>query len=59
MNKQQTVSCGLLYGTVPPQLAISDDLFADEFDCDEPENRFAGESLANYLIAFQNEMAMD
>ena len=57
MNKQQTVSRGLLYGTVPPQLALSDDLFADEFDCDEPETRFEGESLANYLMAFQDEMA--
>ena len=62
MNKQHTVSRGLLYGTVPLQFArlnISDDLFEDEFDCDEPEPRFAGESLASYLMAFQNEMAMD
>lgn len=60
MNKQ--LSGGLLYGTVPPQfarMAISDDLFEDEFDCDEPETRFAGESLANYLMAFQDEMGMD
>lgn len=62
MNKQQTVSRGLLYGTVPPQFAllnISDDLFGDEFDCDEPETRFAGESQANYLMAFQEEMGME
>lgn len=62
MNKQQTVSRGLLYGTVPPQFAllnICDDLFEDELECDEPETRFAGESLANYLMAFQDEMAMD
>ena len=62
MNKQQTVSRGLLYGTVPPQFAqlnICDDLFEDEFDCDEPETRFAGESLASYLMAFQNEMIME
>ena len=62
MKNQQTVSRGLLYGTVPPQFAglnISDDLFEDEFECDEPETRFAGESLANYLMAFQKEMVME
>ena len=62
MNKQQTVSRGLLYGTMPPQFArlnISEDLFGDEFECDEPETRFAGESLASYLLASQSEMVMD
>ena len=60
MKNRQTVSRGLLYGTVPPQFArldISDDLFEDEFECDEPEARFAGESLANYLLAIQKEIA--
>ena len=62
MNNRQTVSHGLLYGTVPPQFArlnISDDLFGDEFECDEPEARFAEESLANYLMALQKEMAAE
>ncbi len=62
MNKQQIVSSGLLYGTVPPQFArlnISDGLFEDEFEYDEPETRFAGESLSNYLLAFQRDMALE
>jgi len=62
MNNQKIISHGLLYGTVPAQFArlnLSDDLFGDEFECDEPETRFAGESFANYLMEFQKEIAWE
>ena len=62
MNKQQTVSRRLLYGSVPAQFAqlnISDDLFEDEFEWCESENRFAGDPFTNYLPGFQYEIAAE
>ena len=59
MNNQQTVSRGLLYGTVPAQFAqlnISGDLFEDECGLDEPETWHARESPGSYLTAFQKEI---
>ena len=60
MNNQKTTSRGLLYGTVPAQFArlnLGDELFADEFEWEEPEPRFAGGSFASYLMEFQKEIA--
>ena len=57
MNKQQTVSHGLLYGIAPSQftqLNISD----NPFECNESESQFSGKSLANYLLAIQKEIAV-
>ena len=62
MNNQQTVSRGLLYGTVPPQfvrLNNSDDLFGDEFEWDEAEFRFTGDSLATSMLAFLEDVAAE
>ena len=62
MKNQQTVSRGLLYGTVPPQFAqlnISGDLFGDEFEWDESETQYNRESLAGNVLAFLKEMATE
>ena len=59
MKNQQTVSRGLLYGTIPPQFAglnISNDLFEDEFEWDESETQYNRESLANNVLAFLKEI---
>jgi hypothetical protein len=55
MNNQQTVPYGLLYSVAPEQFAqlhLSDDTFVDEFDWDESENQYEGESLASDVLGF-------
>lgn len=59
MNNQQTFSHGLLYSLAPEQFAqlhISDDLCGDEFDWDESENQYEGESLASDVLKFLKEL---
>ena len=52
MNRQQTLSHGLLYSVAPQHLAqlyLSDDALGDEFDWDESVSQLEGESLANNM----------
>ena len=62
MNNQQTLSRGPLYGTIPAQFAqlnISDDMFGDEFEWDEPETQYNAESLASNGLACLREIAAE
>lgn len=55
MNNQQTVSRSQPCSIAPKcfaQLQISDDLFGDEFDWDESENQYEGETLASDVLGF-------
>lgn len=59
MNNQQMIPHGLLYSVAPEhfaQLHISDDSFVDDFDWEESENQYAGESLASNVLEFLKEI---
>jgi hypothetical protein len=60
MNNPQIIPHGLLYSVAPEnfaQLHISDDSFGNDFDWDESENQYEGESLASNVLEFLKEIA--
>jgi hypothetical protein len=59
MNNQPIIPHGLLYSIAPEffsQLHISSDSFDNEFDWDESENQYIGESLASNVLDFLKEI---
>jgi hypothetical protein len=62
MNNPQSFFCGLLYSLAPQQLAqlhISEDACGDEFDWNESENQYEGESLASDVLKFIKELTAE
>jgi len=62
MNKQQSVSHGLLYSVAPEhfaQLYISDDTFGDEFGWDESDSQYEDESPTGNLREFLQKFAAE
>jgi hypothetical protein len=62
INNQQSVPYSLLYSVAPEQfshLHLSNDAVGDEFEWDESENQYEGESLASNVLEFLKELAAE